>query len=103
MVAWLHFFSFLVVFFLVLQPKKKSRANTPGLRLEDKKINKVEDKGVKEQAGREKDQPDDSILAPLINQSQEERSGGKGFQSERHKAGKTQNRHLKNAAKVKIR
>jgi len=73
------------------------------LRLEDKKINKVEDKGVKEQAGREKDQPDDSILAPLINQSQEERSGGKGFQSERHKAGKTQNRHLKNAAKVKIR
>lgn len=73
------------------------------LRLEDKKIDKVEDKGVKQQAGREKDQPGDSLLTPLINQSQEERSGGKGFQSKRHKAGITQNRHLKNAAKVKIR
>jgi len=49
--GWLHFFSFMVVSFLVLQPKKKSRANTSGLRLKDKTINQMKDKGVKQQAG----------------------------------------------------
>ena len=38
----------------------------------DKEIDKVESKGVKQQTGREKDQPGGSLLTPFINQGQEE-------------------------------